>query len=145
MNIAYFLLPKNKIAYLYDDFTFRQGLEKMRRRGYTAIPVITRAGQYVGTVSEGDFLWPLLDGEAPSMKKAERLRVRDIIGSKYPAVRITVSMDTLLDSAMNQNFIPVVDDLDKFIGIVTRRDIIGYLARQRDMHPAEALIPSLIG
>ena len=51
MNIAYFLLPKSRIAYLYDDFTIRQGLEKMRNRGYTAIPVITRDGRYVGTVS----------------------------------------------------------------------------------------------
>ena len=40
------------------------------------------------------------------------------------------AMDALLESAMNQNFIPVIDDLDKFIGIVTRRDIIGYLARE---------------
>ena len=84
VNIAYFLLPKSRIAYLYDDFTFRQGLEKMRNRGYTAIPVITRDGRYVGTVSEGDFLWRLLDTDDPSMKKAEELRVRDIIGSKYP-------------------------------------------------------------
>ena len=45
MNIAYFLLPKSRIAYLYDDFTIRQGLEKMRNRGYTAIPVITRDGR----------------------------------------------------------------------------------------------------
>ena len=146
MNIAYFLLPKSRIAYLYDDFTFRQGLEKMRNRGYTAIPVITRDGRYAGTVSEGDFLWKLLDTNDPSMKKAEELRVRDVIGSKYPAVRITVTMDALLESAMNQNFIPVIDDLDKFIGIVTRasgtviatgggivtrRDIIGYLAREK--------------
>ena len=122
MNIAYFLLPKSRIAYLYDDFTFRQGLEKMRNRGYTAIPVITRDGRYVGTVSEGDFLWRLL----------EELRVRDIIGSKYPAVRITVTMDALLESAMNQNFIPVIDDLDNFIGIVTRRDIISYLAKENE-------------
>ena len=86
MNIAYFLLPKSRIAYLYDDFTFRQGLEKMRNRGYTAIPVITRDGRYVGTVSEGDFLWRLLDTDDPSMKKAEELRVRDIIGSKYPTM-----------------------------------------------------------
>ena len=132
MNIAYFLLPKSRIAYLYDDFTFRQGLEKMRNRGYTAIPVITRDGRYVGTVSEGDFLWRLLDTDDPSMKKAEELRVRDIIGSKYPAVRITVTMDALLESAMNQNFFPVIDDLDNFIGIVTRRDIISYLAKENE-------------
>ena len=63
---------------------------------------------------------------------AEELRVRDIIGSKYPAVRITVTMDALLESAMNQNFIPVIDDLDNFIGIVTRRDIISYLAKENE-------------
>ena len=63
MNIAYFLLPKNRVAYLRDDYTFRQGLEKMRHHGYRAIPVIDREGHYVGTVSEGDFLWKLLDAD----------------------------------------------------------------------------------
>lgn len=134
MNIAYFLLPKNRVAYLYDDHTFRQGLEKMRHHSYTAIPVITRSGQYVGTVSEGDFLWRLLDDspDACSMKNLEQLRVRDILQlNSYPPVRITVSMEELLNSAMNQNFIPVVDDTGSFIGIVTRKDIIRYFAEEK--------------
>ena len=79
MNIAYFLLPKSRVAYLYDDYTFRQGLEKMRYHGYTAIPVITRTGQYVGTVSEGDFLWRMLSepsAGAQSMKDLEHLKTR---------------------------------------------------------------------
>lgn len=134
MNIAYFLLPKNRVAYLYDDYTFRQGLEKMRHHGYTAIPVITRDGQYVGTVSEGDFLWRLLSRETErtcSMKDLEQLRIRDILrGNQYPPVGITISMEALLNSAMNQNFIPVVDDLGNFIGIVTRKDIIRYFAEK---------------
>jgi CBS domain-containing protein len=134
VNIAYFLLPKGRVAYLYDDNTFRQGLEKMRHHGYTAIPVISRDGQYVGTVSEGDFLWRLLEGEEArkcTMKDLEQLQVRDILREdQYPSVRITVTMDELLDSAMNQNFIPVVDDVGSFIGIVTRKDIIRYFAEQ---------------
>ena len=40
-------------------------------------------------------------------------------------------MEELLNSAMNQNFIPVVDDLGNFIGIVTRKDIIRYFAEQK--------------
>ena len=138
MNIAYFLLPKNSVAYLYDDCTFRQGLEKMRHHGYTAIPVISRAGQYIGTVSEGDFLWQLLnevpeDRKVRTMKDLEQLCVRDILQTdSYPSVRITVTMEALLQSAMNQNFIPVVDDLGTFIGIVTRKDIIRYFAEQKD-------------
>ena len=126
------------LGHLYDDCTFRQGLEKMRHHGYTAIPVISRDGKYVGTVSEGDFLWQLLSKDcetltAYSMKDMERLQVRDILrGNSYPPVRITVTMEELLHSAMNQNFIPVVDDLGNFTGIVTRKDIIRYFAEQKD-------------
>ena len=144
VNIAYFLLPKNTVAYLYDDYTFRQGLEKMRYHGYTAIPVITREGQYVGTVSEGDFLWRLLsqdDTRRPlSMKELEDLRIRDILNvDAYPPVRITVSMEELLSSAMQQNFIPVVDDLGNFTGIVTRKDIIRYFSDQKDAAEPQVL------
>ena len=39
-------------------------------------------------------------------------------------------MEELVNSAMKQNFIPVVDDLGSFIGIVTRRDIIRRLSEQ---------------
>ena len=138
MNIAYFLLPKNRVAYLRDDYTFRQGLEKMRHHGYRAIPVIDREGRYVGTVSEGDFLWNLLDSDSSeaeqlSMKAMENFRVRDIIrAEQYPSVGITVTMEELMNSAMKQNFTPVVDDLGSFIGIVTRQDIIRYLAKQAE-------------
>lgn len=137
MNIAYFLLPKGRVAYLYDDHSFRQGLEKMRHHGYTAIPVISRSGQYIGTVSEGDFLWRLLDGDGClTMRDLEKIQIRDILrGNEYPSVRITVTMDELLDSAMNQNFIPVVDDAGSFIGIVTRKDIIRYFAEQDSSAP----------
>ena len=138
MNIAYFLLPKGRVAFLYDDYTFRQGLEKMRHHGYTAIPVISRNGQYVGTVSEGDFLWRLVGKDAEdaedsrTMKELEQIHVRDILQTHtYPPVRITVTMDELLDSAMNQNFIPVTDDVGSFIGIVTRKDIIRYFSSER--------------
>lgn len=141
MNIAYFLLPKNRVAYLYDDCTFRQGLEKMRHHGYTAIPVINREGQYVGTVSEGDFLWKLLAHEqAPLMEREmrdlESIPVRDLLKiDTYPSVGITVSMEDLLTNAMNQNFIPVVDDTGSFIGIVTRKDIIRYFAEKEAVLP----------
>ena len=139
VNIAYFLIPKNRVVYLFDECTFRQGLEKMRHHGYTAIPVISRDGKYVGTVSEGDFLWRILDSGSDdmqkpfSMKDMEQLQVRDILrGNNYPSVGITVSMEALLNSAMKQNFIPVVDDLGNFTGIVTRKDIIRYFAEQKE-------------
>ena len=134
MNIAYVLLPKARTAYLYEDYTFRQGLEKMRHHGYKAIPVISRSGQYIGSVTEGDFLWRILGeegGDAITMRDLEHLNIRDILDpNRYPPVRITITMDELLESAVNQSFIPVVDDLGNFVGIVTRKDIMRYFSEQ---------------
>ena len=40
MNIAKIMTPKYSTACLQEDSTVRQGLEIMRRYGYTAIPVL---------------------------------------------------------------------------------------------------------
>jgi len=132
MNIAFFLLPKNDVAYLNADDTVRQGLEKMRHYGYSAIPVIDDEGHYCGVISEGDFLWhflstPAHDPADVSMKRAEEERIASVARAHaYPPVSITEPIETLISRAADQNFVPVVDDLDIFIGIVTRRDIIRY-------------------
>jgi len=139
MNIAYFLKAKSEVAYLYDDFSMRQALEKMRFHGYTAIPVLTREDKYIGTISEGDFLWYLIDDNADqeeiykiNMQSMENVIIRDVIkirADRNPPVRITATMEDLLNRAMDQNFIPVIDDRDFFIGIITRRDIIRHFVK----------------
>lgn len=131
MNIASFLQPKIDVAYLRDSMTLRQGLEKLKRSGYSAIPVIDSEDRYVGVVSEGDFLWNILANnetlDGITMKRTEYLTIRDIIqGGKIRAVCIDTDMEQLLEQAKNQNFVPVIDDRSIFIGIVTRRDIITY-------------------
>ena len=129
MNVITLLTPKAQVAYLYDDFTIRQGLEKLRVHGYTAIPVLDREGIYVGSVSEGDFLWSLLDNDDNSLRSQENLPLKSIIRSGFhPAVSVRVTMEELLEQAMQQSFIPVVDDRGAFIGIVTRQTIMRKLA-----------------
>ena len=127
MNVLMLLKPKETVKYIYDDNTLRQGMEKMRAHSYTAIPVISESGKYVGTVSEGDFLYYILDRREHSVLTEGKHFIRDIIRPDFnPAVRVDVSMDTLFECAENQNFVPVVDDWGTFIGIVTRQDIIKY-------------------
>jgi CBS-domain-containing membrane protein len=43
-------------------------------------------------------------------------------------VRIDSNMEDLIRLAKVQNFVPVIDDMEKFIGIVRRSDIIEYCA-----------------
>lgn len=133
MNAAFFLTPKANVAFLYEDFTVRQALEKMRAHGYKAIPVLNRDQQYIGTITEGDFLWYLVRDEISFSEDEfifpplEKLHLSDIMLSRpNPAMLITATTDELLQHAEQQNFVPIVDDRNVFIGIVTRKDIIRY-------------------
>ena len=121
------LKPKSEVEYLIDTCTLRQGLEKIRAHHYAAIPVISKEGKYIGTVSEGDFLWHIIEheDEINSVRKCEKYRISEIMKmGRNPAVNIGVSMEELVERAENQNFIPVVDDRGYFIGIITRKAVI---------------------
>lgn len=136
MNVAYFLTPKCETAFLRDDYSFRQGLEKMKYHGYTAIPVINKDGKYIGTISEGDFLWLLVndeynDIENISVKELEDIKIKDVVTmKKYRAVSATAEVEELFEMALTQNFIPIIDDRGLFVGIVTRQKIIKHLCEK---------------
>lgn len=129
MNVITLLTPKAQVAYLYEDCTIRQGLEKLRSRGYTAVPVLTREGAYVGTVSEGDFLWNILDHQSSDLQVLEQQPLKKLLRVGFnPPVNVLVTMEELLERAMKQSFVPVADDRGAFIGIVTRQTIMRKLA-----------------
>ena len=130
-NVLFFLTPKAMCAFLYDDYTIRQALEKMETAGYTALPILNRRGEYRGTLREGDVLWAMKNMCYMDMRQAEARRIMEIPHRKdHVPVRVTTSMQELVDRATNQNFVPVVDDKDAFIGIITRRAIVQYLKQQ---------------
>lgn len=138
-NILFFLTPKALCAHLYDDYTVRQALEKMESAGYAALSILNRQGEYVGTLTEGDLLWAIKNMCSMDMKQAEARKIMDISRRKDNVpVRVTTSMQELVERASYQNFVPVVDDKNTFIGIVTRRAIIKYC--QQTMFPEAELV-----
>jgi CBS domain-containing protein len=127
MNILLFIIPKNDTAYLYDDFTLRQALEKMEYHGYSAIPIISRDGKYVGTLTEGDLLRTIKARYQLNIRKAENFPIMKIHRKMdSEPVSINTKMEDLVIKAMNQNFVPVVDDRGVYIGIITRKAIIKF-------------------
>ena len=110
--------------------SMRQGLEKMRNCGYTEVPVVNRDGTYAGTVSHGAFLWKMLEENFTDMQTAEHTTIDSLVSKKISAVRVNTTMEELLSKAVDQNFVPVVDDFDAFVGIITRKDIIKYFAKK---------------
>lgn len=126
-NILFFLKPKSEIAYIKVEDTLRQAIQKMEFHKYSAIPMLNKEGKYIGTITEGDLLWGIKNKYNLSLKEAEYIPITEIDRKlDYVAVRADANMEDLMLRAMNQNFVPVIDDQENFIGIVTRKDIIGY-------------------
>jgi predicted transcriptional regulator len=126
-NVLFFLTPKAMCACLYDDYTIRQALEKMEFAGYAALPILNKRGEYRGTLTEGDLLWALKNMCYMDIRQAEAHRIMEIAHKKeYIPVRVNTNMHDLVERAKSQNFVPVVDDKDTFIGLVTRSAIVKY-------------------
>lgn len=135
MNVLLFLTPKSQVAFLEADFTIRQGLEKMEYHRYSSMPIIDNRGHYIGTITEGDLLWEIKNNFSLDLKKAEQtplLSVKRLRDNK--PVKATADVEDLLPIVMDQNFVPVIDDQNIFIGIVTRKSIIQYLANKNSVN-----------
>ncbi len=127
MNILFFLKPKASLEYVEENYTLRQAMEKMEVHRYTSIPIITKKGEYLGTLSEGDILWYIKQLGEFDLQSSEQVKITDIKRHKDNApIKINAHIQDLLNVSKSQNFVPVIDDRNMFIGIVTRQDIITY-------------------
>ncbi len=128
-NILLFLIPKVQVEYVLNTYTIRQVIEKMDYHHYSEIPVLDKNGKYLGTISDGDILRYL---------KKYRLNWEDTMIEKISSVptlhniepiQINKNMMDLVEIIVRQNFVPVIDDRENFIGIVTRKSVIEYMRK----------------
>jgi len=127
MNISFFLTPKSEVAYEKATSTMRQAMEKIEYNGYTAIPILDDKGRYVGTLTEGDLLRKLKNTPGLDFKNTNKVVLSDVnLRTNNKPVPITCNVEDLVVTSINQNFVPVVDDNNIFIGIIKRSDIITY-------------------
>lgn len=129
-SVSFFLTPKKEVVCLNINSTMRQAIEKIEYYRFTAIPLIDDEGKYVGTLTEGDLLWKM---------KNDKLGFGDVSKIRLPQiprrvinnpVKVNANMEELMDLALEQNFVPVTDDFNTFIGIVKRKEIISYLLKR---------------
>lgn len=137
-NVSFFVIPKQDVVVLPYDATMRQALEKMEYHRYSAVPLIDAEGKYKGTLTEGDLLWKIKNTFDMTFDKLNRIPLTEVPlrWCNHP-VRIDATMGDLIERAVEQNFVPVVDDEDVFIGIVRRREIIEYCAKLLSLRDEE--------
>lgn len=127
MKIAFFLTPKADVAWVKSASTVRQAIERMEHHSYTAVPVLNADGTYADTLTEGNLLWFMKQN--PELRFEDTVRVPlEVVKRRMvvKAVHIDADIEELLALAINQNFVPVVDNRGVFIGIVRRRSILSF-------------------
>ncbi|MBR3241842.1 MAG: CBS domain-containing protein [Parasporobacterium sp.] len=137
MNILACLTPKSGVDYITDDASLFKTLQTMQKRNHTAIPIINKKGRYIGTITAGDILGCIAENFNLSLKASAKFPISGIKRIKdYRAISVHASFEVVLEIAMNQNFVPVVDDEDNFIGILTRKEILIWMHEQYNIdHP----------
>lgn len=134
MNILFFLKPKSEVEFIYDDESLAEVINKMEDHSYSAVPLISRQhGTYLGTVTARDLLWEIKNNYDFKMTDVHDLSVMHIKRHHdNEPVEADANMEDLIDKIANQNFVPVIDSSNIFIGIITRKDVINYLVEKRE-------------
>ena len=98
VNILFFLTPKSEVAYIFENETLRQTVEKMEHRKFSCIPILSLDGKYTGTISEGDLLWGIKRLGVNDIKEMESIPIMAIPRrATYKPVHASSKMEDLLD------------------------------------------------
>ena len=138
MNILRFLIPKSAVEYIESDDSVRQAVEKMRYHHYVAITILDKDGKYIGTLRTDDIYKYFLENGKFDYKAMERDGVTEIYDPEYaPPLLHSSTVDEMVEYVKERNFAPVVDDRGCFIGLILRRDVLGFLFNHYKKSTAE--------
>jgi CBS domain-containing protein len=138
MKIAFFVTPKRQVVWVAADAHVSQALEQIERYRHSAVPLLDTQGGYAGTLTEGDLLWHLKEAQGAWREVADATPVLAVDRRMdNQAVHIDDEIETLIARAVDQSFVPVVDDRNVFVGIVRRKRIIEYCAERAGLLPRD--------
>lgn len=128
------------VVLLAADMTAEMALRRLDQRAVSGAPVVD-LGRVVGVVTRRDLLVPtLLDDPADAQRAGPRnrltgLRVYDLMSSEPVAVEpdcpLVQAVRMMVGHGVNR--LPVVDHAGRPIGVLTRDDVLGAVAR--GVHP----------
>ena len=101
-------------------------LASMMLKGFGAVPILSKNKQLMGVVSEHDLLASLDDGQVWGS-----LAAKEIMSINPYSVRPETTVGTLIHVLKESDLIrvPVVNEQNKLIGIVARRDVVKAVLR----------------
>ncbi|MEU9759184.1 CBS domain-containing protein [Streptomyces sp. NPDC047985] len=126
------------------DLPFKEIVELLAENDVTAVPVVDELDRPMGVVSEADLLRKCSDRDDPSgltpiprieaweRAKAEGARAEELMSAPAVCARPewTVVEAARLMEVQDVKRLPVVDETDKLLGIISRRDLLRVFLRR---------------
>ncbi|WP_189449549.1 CBS domain-containing protein [Streptomyces abikoensis] len=137
------LMTRNVVR-VRPDTPFKEIVKELADNDVTAVPVVDPNGRVVGVVSEADLMRkaadqpdpfghvPVPNLEAWERAKAEGARAEELMSAPAVCARPewNVVETARLMATQNVKRLPVVDETDKLVGIVSRADVLRVFLRE---------------
>ncbi len=116
------------LVHVHPSDTVREAIDILREYGVSQMPVVkaeppVKAGEVAGSVSERDLLDAVFAGRAELADRVDRH-----MGPPLPLIGVGEHLDAARTALHDADALMVVADGDP-VGVLTRQDLLGYLAR----------------
>lgn len=118
-----YLIPAEDLAIFINTHNADHVMLLLVSNGFSRVPVITREKKYVGTISISD----IMTYQAKRQLTDWEMRQTDIgemVNTKIETISINASLTEIMHKLVDYPFLPVVDQSDCFVGIITRKSIL---------------------
>ena len=119
-----FMIPADNVANVIDQHTLSTGLLILTQSNYTMIPVLSAESKLMGVISMSMIIKAVMTVDAIEMERLDELKVRDVMLSQAVRVQANCHLADVLNYLIDQNFVCVVDEDNRFLGIITRKNVM---------------------
>lgn len=123
-NILDFMIPADNVANVIDQHTLSTGLLILTQSNYTMIPVLSAESKLMGVISMSMIIKAVMTVDAIEMERLDELKVRDVMLCQPVRVQANCNLAEVLNYLIDQNFVCVVDGDNRFLGIITRKNVM---------------------
>ena len=120
-DIIAFRADKNQIIYVKPEDTLSTAFNRMNNSDISQLPILEEE-KLIGMITENDILHHCTNN------KGFEKKVSDCMQENYVSLQINSSLDDLIELLKENNIAIILND-KKFVGIITRIDLLAYLKR----------------
>ncbi|MGX7031000.1 cyclic-di-AMP-binding protein CbpB [Vagococcus zengguangii] len=120
----HFLIESERVASVLDKHPLSHAFLILTKVKYSKIPVLNSQDELVGFIGLADIVNQMLAIDGVDFNLLEGKIVADVMEKEVRSVSTIDDIELLLHLAVDHSFIPVRDEQNRFLGIVTRRELL---------------------